>query len=165
MTAGGTQGLDLVCKLIVGAGDLVVAETPTYSTAIAIIGGYEGEILSISSQHVVKVLLDGRTADEYYAVSQIMPVPPEIKLPSYNVVKDANEVELPAVVEYVMDTDGRLFPHQWRHNLGWDKLPEDLREQHRTHENHPMTEEAFRIYNAGIVAEMAVKIVQEKHSD
>lgn len=45
VTAGGTQGLDLVCKLFVGAGDLVVAETPTYSNAIAIIGGYEGRVL------------------------------------------------------------------------------------------------------------------------
>ncbi len=45
VTAGGTQGLDLACKLFVGAGDLVVAETPTYSNAIAIIGGYEGRIL------------------------------------------------------------------------------------------------------------------------
>jgi 2-aminoadipate transaminase len=45
VTAGGTQGLDLVCKLFVGAGDLVVAETPTYSNAIAIIASYEGEIL------------------------------------------------------------------------------------------------------------------------
>jgi len=45
VTAGGTQGLDLVCKLFVGAGDLVLAETPTYSNAIAIVAGYEGRIL------------------------------------------------------------------------------------------------------------------------
>ena len=45
VTAGGTQGLDLACKLFVGKGDLVVAETPTYSNAIAIIGGYEGRVL------------------------------------------------------------------------------------------------------------------------
>lgn len=79
------------------------------------------------------------------------------------IVKDANDVVLPAeVVEklpYVTDPDGRLFPWQWRHNLGFDKISEDLREYHRTHENHPMTEEAFRIYNAGLTAEIA----QEKH--
>ena len=45
ITAGGTQGLDLACKLFVGPGDVVLAETPTYSNAIAIIGGYEGRVV------------------------------------------------------------------------------------------------------------------------
>jgi hypothetical protein len=73
-------------------------------------------------------------------------------------------VEQPAVLDYVTDTNGCLFPWQWRHNLGFDKISEDLREYHRTHENHPMTEEAFRIYNAGLTAELAVKEKQEEQS-
>lgn len=45
ITAGGTQGLDLVCKLFVGPGDAVIAEDPTYSNGIAIITSYEGDVL------------------------------------------------------------------------------------------------------------------------
>lgn len=42
ITAGGTQGLDLVCKLFVDPGDLVAVEDPTYPNGTAIITGYEG---------------------------------------------------------------------------------------------------------------------------
>jgi 2-aminoadipate transaminase len=45
ITAGGTQGLDLVCKLFVGPGDTVIAEDPTYSNGIAIVTSYEGHVL------------------------------------------------------------------------------------------------------------------------
>jgi 2-aminoadipate transaminase len=45
ITAGGTQGLDLVCKLFVGPGDLVAVEDPTYPNGMAIITGYEGRLL------------------------------------------------------------------------------------------------------------------------
>lgn len=87
---------------------------------------------------------------------------------NFEKIVDANDVELPAEIEpsesykvmtmdgknevkrFVPDDLGRLFPHEWRHNLGFDKISEDLREYHRTYENHPMTEEAFRIYNAGL---------------
>lgn len=89
---------------------------------------------------------------------------------NFEKIVDANDVELPAVVVmneddsvtvtkhpgdlgvtvYGVNSDGCLFPWQWRHNLGMDKLPEEIRQQHQPHENHPMTEEAFRIYNAGL---------------
>lgn len=99
---------------------------------------------------------------------------------NFEKIVDANDVELPAEVEpsesykimtmdgknevkrFVPDGLGRLFPHEWRHNLGMDKLPEDIRQQHQPHENHPMTEEAFRIYNAGLVSEFVVKTKQEE---
>ena len=99
---------------------------------------------------------------------------------NFEKIVDANDVELPAEVEpsesytvqrvdgtlevkrFVPDGLGRLFPHEWRHNLGMDKLPEDVRQQHQPHENHPMTEEAFRIYNAGLVSEFVVKTKQEE---
>lgn len=47
VTAGGMQGLDLVCKLFVQAGDLVAVESPTYTNGVATITGYEGELLEI----------------------------------------------------------------------------------------------------------------------
>ena len=42
VTAGGTQGIDLVCKLFVDRGDLVIAESPTYTNGVAIVTSYEG---------------------------------------------------------------------------------------------------------------------------
>jgi 2-aminoadipate transaminase len=47
ITAGGMQGLDLVCKLFVDAGDLVVAESPTYTNGTATIASYEGNVLEV----------------------------------------------------------------------------------------------------------------------
>jgi 2-aminoadipate transaminase len=44
VTAGGTQGIDLVAKLFVERGDLVVAESPTYANGVAIVTSYEGEV-------------------------------------------------------------------------------------------------------------------------
>ena len=45
ITAGGTQGLDLVMKLFVGPGDIVIAEDPTYPNGVAIATGYDGIVL------------------------------------------------------------------------------------------------------------------------
>jgi 2-aminoadipate transaminase len=45
VTAGGMQGLDLVCKLWVDPGDLVVAESPTYTNGTGTIRSYEGSVL------------------------------------------------------------------------------------------------------------------------
>lgn len=102
------------------------------------------------------------------------------KLGDSDIVTDANDVELPAEVEpsesykivsmddtneverFVPDGLGRLFPHEWRHNLGMDALPLDLREKHQPYENHPMTEEDFRIYNAGFIAEFMGTKKQEE---
>jgi 2-aminoadipate transaminase len=47
ITAGGMQGLDLVCKLFVERGDLVATESPTYTNAISTITGYEGRVLEV----------------------------------------------------------------------------------------------------------------------
>jgi 2-aminoadipate transaminase len=47
ITSGGMQGLDLVCKLFVEAGDLVAVESPTYTNGAATISGYEGEMVEI----------------------------------------------------------------------------------------------------------------------
>jgi 2-aminoadipate transaminase len=47
ITSGGMQGLDLVCKLFVGAGDLVAVESPTYTNGTATISGYEGDMLEV----------------------------------------------------------------------------------------------------------------------
>jgi 2-aminoadipate transaminase len=45
VTSGGTQGLDLVAKLFVDPGDIVIAEEPSYTNGIAIVTGYQGRIL------------------------------------------------------------------------------------------------------------------------
>jgi 2-aminoadipate transaminase len=42
------QGLDLVCKLFVGPGDLVAVESPTYTNGTATISGYEGDMLEVA---------------------------------------------------------------------------------------------------------------------
>ena len=47
ITSGGMQGIDLVCKLFVDPGDLVVVESPTYTNGIATIRSYQGELLEI----------------------------------------------------------------------------------------------------------------------
>jgi 2-aminoadipate transaminase len=47
VTSGGMQGLDLVCKLFVGAGDVVAVESPTYTNGTATISGYEGEMMEV----------------------------------------------------------------------------------------------------------------------
>jgi len=47
ITAGGMQGLDLVCKLFVEPGELVVAEGPTYTNGTATIASYEGDVLEV----------------------------------------------------------------------------------------------------------------------
>jgi 2-aminoadipate transaminase len=45
ITAGGMQGLDLVCKLFVDPGDLVVVESPTYTNGSATALAYGAELL------------------------------------------------------------------------------------------------------------------------
>jgi 2-aminoadipate transaminase len=45
ITTGATQGLDLAGKLFIDPGDLVIAEEPSYTNAIAIMTGYQGRIL------------------------------------------------------------------------------------------------------------------------
>lgn len=47
VTSGGMQGLDLVCKLFVGAGDVVAVEAPTYTNGAATISGYEGRMFEV----------------------------------------------------------------------------------------------------------------------
>ena len=42
VTAGGTQGIDLVAKLFVDRGDLVVAKSPTYANGVAIVTQLRG---------------------------------------------------------------------------------------------------------------------------
>jgi 2-aminoadipate transaminase len=47
ITAGGMQGLDLVAKLFVGAGEVVIVEAPTYTNATATFAGYEGDLVEV----------------------------------------------------------------------------------------------------------------------
>lgn len=45
ITTGGMQGLDLVCKLFLNPGDLVVTESPTYANALVTIASYQGRVV------------------------------------------------------------------------------------------------------------------------
>lgn len=45
ITSGGMQGLDLVCKLFLDPGDVVVTESPTYPNALVSIASYEGRVV------------------------------------------------------------------------------------------------------------------------
>ena len=45
ITAGGTQGLDLVAKLFVDPADIVIAEEPSYTNGTAIVTGYQGRVV------------------------------------------------------------------------------------------------------------------------
>lgn len=47
ITSGALQGLDLVCKIYVDPGDLVLVESPTYLGAIATLRSYEAEIAEV----------------------------------------------------------------------------------------------------------------------
>lgn len=45
ITTGGMQGLDLVCKLFLNPGDLVLTESPTYANALVTIASYQGRVV------------------------------------------------------------------------------------------------------------------------
>ena len=76
VTAGGMQGLDLVCKLFVDPGDLVIAESPTYTNGTGTIRSYEGSVLEVpvdADGMVVEALeelvsADGRTPRLVYTI-------------------------------------------------------------------------------------------------
>jgi len=76
ITAGGMQGLDLVCKLFVDPGDLVVVESPTYTNGSATALSYGAELLEVpvdGDGMVVELLPElveriGRTPKAIYSI-------------------------------------------------------------------------------------------------
>ena len=72
ITSGGMQGLDLVCKLFVGPGDLVAVESPTYTNGTATIAGYEGEMLEVPGDE------DGMDVDALAELVRERGVPPKL---------------------------------------------------------------------------------------
>ena len=51
ITTGGMQGLDLVCKMYLDPGDIVITESPTYPNALVAIGSYEGRVVECPTDH------------------------------------------------------------------------------------------------------------------
>ncbi|MHB1808577.1 MAG: aminotransferase-like domain-containing protein [Solirubrobacteraceae bacterium] len=47
VTTGGQQVIDLVCKALIDAGDVIVAEAPTYPGAIPSFGAYQANVIQI----------------------------------------------------------------------------------------------------------------------
>ena len=45
ITTGGMQGLDLVCKMYLDPGDVVITESPTYPNGLVSIASYEGRVV------------------------------------------------------------------------------------------------------------------------
>ena len=72
ITSGGMQGLDLVCKLFVGPGDLVAVESPTYTNGTATIAGYEGQMLEVPGDE------DGMDVDALAELVRERGVPPKL---------------------------------------------------------------------------------------
>ncbi|MDE3131150.1 MAG: PLP-dependent aminotransferase family protein, partial [Acidobacteriota bacterium] len=46
-TSGGQQALDLVCKILIDRGDVIVAEAPTYPGAVPTFCSYEADVIQI----------------------------------------------------------------------------------------------------------------------
>ena len=77
------QGLDLVCKLFVGPGDLVAVESPTYTNGTATISGYEGEMLEVPGDaDGMDVDALARLADEHGAPPKLIYTIPTFQNPS-----------------------------------------------------------------------------------
>ena len=89
------------------------------------------------------------------------------------VVQDANDLEIPAVVEpsdsysihldakevlnrFVPDETGRLYPSEWRHNLGINTIrvmkPDTGMAKLSANENRRMTRRQFDMYNTELLA-------------
>ncbi len=47
-TSGGQQALDLVCKILIDPGDVIVAEAPTYPGAVPTFCSYEADVIQIT---------------------------------------------------------------------------------------------------------------------
>ncbi|MGI8594717.1 MAG: PLP-dependent aminotransferase family protein, partial [Solirubrobacteraceae bacterium] len=47
ITTGGQQVIDLVCKILVDPGDVVIAEGPTYPGAVPTFGAYEADVVQV----------------------------------------------------------------------------------------------------------------------
>ncbi|MEZ5078948.1 MAG: PLP-dependent aminotransferase family protein [Solirubrobacterales bacterium] len=72
VTAGGMQGLDLVCKLFVDPGDVVAVEAPTYTNGSATITSYEGRLLEIPVDE------EGLMVDALAELGQALSRPPKM---------------------------------------------------------------------------------------
>jgi len=116
ITAGGTQGLDLVCKLFVDRGDLVLVETPTYSNGVAIVTSYEGEVLRcpVDAEGLRTDLIPGLVAKAGRAPKLIYTVP-SFQNPGGCTLSLARRRELLALAErydaVVLEDD----PYGWIH--------------------------------------------------
>lgn len=77
ITAGGMQGLDLVCKLFVDPGDLVVVESPTYTNGSATALSYGAQLLEgpVDDDGMVVEQLPAVVAQTGHLPKAIYPIP------------------------------------------------------------------------------------------
>lgn len=123
--------------------------TPRYQVGMAVViykegdvrEGWRGTIVELSSVNAKVNFPDGNTG--FYRGDEIIPMH---EFPQ----EEAGVVEPPMVDgKYVPDEEGRLFPDEWRKNFNFPAVELDPINP-EPHELEPMTEEAFRIYNAGV---------------
>jgi len=57
-TSGGQQAIDLVCKILLNPGDIVIAEAPTYPGAVPTFCSYEADVIQVTMDR------DGMRIDE-----------------------------------------------------------------------------------------------------
>jgi 2-aminoadipate transaminase len=60
-TSGGQQAIDLVCKILLNPGDVVIAEAPTYPGAVPTFCSYEADVIQVTMDR------DGMKIDELEA--------------------------------------------------------------------------------------------------
>lgn len=68
VTTGGQQVIDLVCKTLVDAGDVVVAEAPTYPGAVPTFSAYEADLVQVEmDEHGMRIDVLEATLDRLEA--------------------------------------------------------------------------------------------------
>lgn len=114
--------------------------------------GWRGKIVDLSSLSATVLLEDG--VKLHLNGNQMLPLDEKPAHvcggPEYCVVCREGQ-NPPEPDEKYIPVDGFLYPHEWRVNLG---MPPIHKSTPNSHEDEPMTEEAFRIYNAGLSESM-----------
>ena len=73
--SGGQQGIDLMSKVFLNPGDVVLVENPTYLTALQIFDSYQAKIIGVDSDHDGLILEDLEAKIKKYSPKMLYCVP------------------------------------------------------------------------------------------